>query len=148
MSYSIYDPNNGEIIGYVAGSIDPYLQVTALNPVPVTYVEGKYNANEYYVDLNTKQVNPKAPKPSNGAYAYKFENNNQWIIDIEQTEIIVRQMRNTALESLDKINPVWYSTLNTQQQTELQQYRQALLDVPQQTGFPESVSWPQKPDWL
>jgi hypothetical protein len=148
MSYSIYDPHTGEIIGYVAGSIDPYLQVTTLNPVAVTYVEGKYNANEYYVDINTQQVNPKAPRPVSGAYAYKFLNNNQWTVDLEQTEKIARQMRDTALESLDKINPVWYSTLTAQQQTELQQYRQALLDIPQQTGFPESVTWPTKPEWL
>lgn len=148
MTYSIYHPQTGEIIGYVAGNIDPYLQVSALNPVAVSYVDGKYNADEYYVDIATKQINTKAPRPTNGSLVYQFENTNQWTVDLEQTEKVIRQMRNTVLESLDKINPVWYSTLTQQQQTELQQYRQALLDVPQQAGFPESVAWPEKPTWL
>lgn len=147
MTYSIYHPQTGEIIGHVAGNIEPYLQVTTLNPVAVTYVEGKYNSDQYYVDINTKQIKPKAPKP-NDARAYKFENNNQWTIDLEQTEKITRKMRDAALESLDKINPVWYATLTPSQQTQLQQYRQDLLDVPQQTGFPAEVAWPAKPTWL
>jgi len=27
----------------------------------------------------------------------------------------------------------------------LSEYRQALRDVPEQTGFPESIEWPEKP---
>jgi hypothetical protein len=46
------------------------------------------------------------------------------------------------------VNPIWYASLTTEQQTQLADYRQALLDVPAQSGFPENVSWPNKPGWL
>jgi hypothetical protein len=59
-----------------------------------------------------------------------------------------RQYRDTLLSQIDKINPIWYASLTAQQQQELATYRQALLDMPQQTGFPESVEWPAKPTWL
>jgi hypothetical protein len=38
--------------------------------------------------------------------------------------------------------------LTTEQQQQLQTYRQALLDVPQQAGFPDTIEWPEKPEWL
>ena len=49
---------------------------------------------------------------------------------------------------VDRVNVVWYNSLTEQQKTELQAYRQALLDVPQQSGFPENIIWPNKPSWL
>jgi hypothetical protein len=52
------------------------------------------------------------------------------------------------LEDIDRINPIWYASLNTDQQQQLIEYRQALLAVPQQSGFPETVTWPVKPTWL
>ena len=30
--------------------------------------------------------------------------------------------------------------------TEWQTYRQALRDIPEQTGFPEEIEWPQEPE--
>lgn len=60
----------------------------------------------------------------------------------------MRNLRNTMLASVDMVNPVWYNNLTQQQQTELAAYRQALLDVPQQSTFPDIVVWPEKPQWL
>jgi hypothetical protein len=59
-----------------------------------------------------------------------------------------RLFRDELLKEVDKITAAWYSTLSESQQQELQDYRQALLAVPQQAGFPESVEWPCKPTWL
>jgi hypothetical protein len=59
-----------------------------------------------------------------------------------------RLVRNQLLAAVDRINPVWWNSLTPQQQQELIVYRQALLDVPQQSGFPTAVSWPAKPAWL
>jgi hypothetical protein len=59
-----------------------------------------------------------------------------------------RLVRNQLLVAVDRVNPVWWNSLTPQQQQELIVYRQALLDVPQQTGFPTDVSWPSKPSWL
>jgi hypothetical protein len=63
---------------------------------------------------------------------------------VDQTRLV----RNQLLVAIDRINPAWYASLTTDQQKELQQYRQDLLDVPQQQTFPHSVTWPAKPGWL
>jgi len=68
-----------------------------------------------------------------------------WNPDIPE---YARKQRNQLLEIIDKINPVWYGTLTDEQKQELVVYRQALLDVPQQPGFPATISWPEKPSWL
>lgn len=63
-------------------------------------------------------------------------------------EVAMRDLRNKLLAKVDFVNPVWYASLTAQQQDELATYRRALLDVPQQTGFPNSIAWPTPPAWL
>lgn len=36
--------------------------------------------------------------------------------------------------------------INKDDRVELEAYRQALRDVPQQPGFPESINWPELPE--
>ena len=43
-------------------------------------------------------------------------------------------------------NPFMWATLSAEKQGEWTQYRTDLLNVPQQSGFPSSISWPSKPD--
>ena len=58
----------------------------------------------------------------------------------ESKEARVREMRDDFLAKTD-----WWATSDrTMTQAEID-YRQALRDVPQQTGFPENVTWPTKP---
>ena len=38
--------------------------------------------------------------------------------------------------------------LTDEKREELKTYRQALRDVPEQEGFPTTIVWPEKPDWL
>lgn len=58
-----------------------------------------------------------------------------------------RIQRNTLLQEVDSIvgNPLRWASFSTEQQTAWADYRQALLDVPQQPGFPNTISWPTKP---
>tara|TARA_R110000803_G_C11978877_1_gene320492 strand:+ start:2261 stop:2674 length:414 start_codon:yes stop_codon:yes gene_type:complete len=42
-------------------------------------------------------------------------------------------------------NPLRWAELNADTQAEWATYRQELLDVPQQAGFPNSVIWPTQP---
>ena len=51
-------------------------------------------------------------------------------------------------DNVDTINPIRYAALTAEQQQELAAYRQALLDVPQQSTFPNNIAWPTKPTWL
>lgn len=65
----------------------------------------------------------------------------------EGIAIIERETRDDLLKSdVDPINAVRWNAMTTEQQTAWTTYRQALLDVPQQAGFPNTITWPTKPE--
>ena len=66
----------------------------------------------------------------------------------EEIAANARGQRNDLLQQLDSIvgNPLRWASFSTDQQTELSNYRQALLDVPQQAGFPNTINWATKPE--
>lgn len=60
----------------------------------------------------------------------------------------IRASRDFILsEDVDPLvtNPLRWADLTAVEQAAWTAYRQALLDVPQQSGFPTSVTWPTKP---
>ena len=59
----------------------------------------------------------------------------------------VRSGRDYKLLTVDQMvsNPLRWADLNADQQAAWSQYRTDLLDVPQQAGFPNTVTWPQEP---
>jgi len=59
----------------------------------------------------------------------------------------VRSERDQRLLAVDTIagNALRWAALSEASQSEWATYRQALLDVPQQSGFPHNVTWPQEP---
>lgn len=59
----------------------------------------------------------------------------------------VRADRDARLTEVDAIagNALRWADLTSTKQAEWSTYRQALLDVPQQAGFPNSITWPTKP---
>lgn len=61
----------------------------------------------------------------------------------------VRLNRNSLLSrEVDPLvtNPLRWGSLTAEQQQAWADYRQALLDLPQQEGFPHTVVWPTKPE--
>lgn len=60
----------------------------------------------------------------------------------------VRAERDLLLSVVDVIvsNPLRWASLSSDKQNEWTVYRQALLDVPQQSGFPSNISWPPQPE--
>jgi len=62
----------------------------------------------------------------------------------------IRSERNSRLIELDAIvsNPLRWDEFSSSQKIEIGIYRQALLDVPQQSGFPSNINWPIKPAYL
>jgi hypothetical protein len=143
MNYTVYNPVTGEILELISLSnpdiVDAILQ-------DKSYVEGHYNSTIYYIDQDQAVALPIKPQDTN---QYQFDwTTKSWVIDQDHSSVVYRQQRNNLLAAVDRVNPVRYNTLTTDQQTELAAYRQALLDVPQQTSFPTDVSWPAKPAWL
>lgn len=137
MIYTTYDPATGQI------------QATFSTPdevLPDHAVPGRYTDRDYYWDGN--QMQPKPADPS-GIVKYDFDwSSRTWVVNHDRSSESIRNIRNELLAAVDRINPVWYSTLTAQQQQELAVYRQDLLDLPQQAGFPAQVTWPSKPQWL
>jgi hypothetical protein len=60
---------------------------------------------------------------------------------------MVRAQREQLLNQLDSVisNPLRWAAMTTEQQAAWATYRQALLDVPQQAGFPDNITWPTSP---
>jgi len=58
-----------------------------------------------------------------------------------------RFIRDEELKKLDALvsNPLRWNGFSEQTKQALADYRQALLDVPQQSGFPENINWPTAP---
>jgi hypothetical protein len=144
MNYTVYDPTTGEI-QYVFASENSDL--TEQNLAGKTYIAGNYNSRDHYIDSGSVVDKPTAPSIPGLVYQFDYATKT-WQINLFLSEQASRQLRNSQLTQVDKINPIWYASLSPEQQAELIVYRQALLAVPQQSGFPAQVEWPAKPAWI
>jgi hypothetical protein len=66
---------------------------------------------------------------------------------LSPTDQMVREERDELLVEVDAVagNALRWAELDSTEQAAWSTYRQALLDVPQQAGFPNTVTWPTKP---
>jgi hypothetical protein len=65
---------------------------------------------------------------------------------LQELELRVRNTRDTLLKSVvDRMNPIRWEFLSQEEKQIWVDYRQNLLDIPEQPGFPENVIWPTKP---
>lgn len=62
----------------------------------------------------------------------------------EELAFIVRSQRNAKLEATDYLLASDYS-ISAEDLEEVKTYRQALRDIPEQSGFPKNVVWPKEP---
>jgi hypothetical protein len=146
MNYTIFEPVTGEIMSTMSASSYDDVEVHLLDKA---FIDGYFHGDEYYIDVETRSAVQKSADPSTDFVKYIWDYSiKSWAINAELTAQSVREHRNALLGVVDKVNPVWFMTLTDEQRTQAQQYRQALLDVPQQTGFPLSIEWPTKPTWL
>lgn len=127
MNYTIYNPTTGEVISHYTTNDPSQIEV---NVGDATYIEGKWDHKQYKI-INGEPVARTEP-----------------IAPLIPLDTQTRSQRNGLLADIDRVNPIWYNSLTIEQQTSLAVYRQALLDVPAQPGFPENVTWPSKPQWL
>lgn len=59
-----------------------------------------------------------------------------------------RVERSMLLKDVDKVvsNPLRWNEFTDQKKSEWAEYRKSLLDITDQSGFPETISWPNKPE--
>ena len=76
-----------------------------------------------------------------------------WVLDVERRREAdieeQRAVRDYKLTSeVDPIagNSLRWADLTEEKRAEWAQYRTDLLNVPQQSGFPDTINWPTKPD--
>lgn len=68
-------------------------------------------------------------------------------IDEQRVTLEALRIRDDLLKNgPDRINPIWFSAMTTEQQQAWADYRQALLDITDQSGFPMMIDWPARPD--
>jgi hypothetical protein len=69
------------------------------------------------------------------------------VITTEMKAYRVRDQRGQLLGQMDAVisNPLRWASMTSEQQAAWTTYRQALLDVPQQAGFPDNINWPVAP---
>lgn len=64
----------------------------------------------------------------------------------EQWAAKIRRGRDRLLHRhIDRINYIRWSSMSQAEQDAWTVYRQALLEIPQQPGFPNDITWPQPP---
>jgi len=121
----------------------------------------KRSETDYVVNCDSNgqggyNVVPREIDPSN---AYTLEDVRNYLLDnpdmlLDSTQIETdrltreaRARRDTLLkEVVDSVNPMRWEALTDIQKDAWRAYRQALLDVPQQEGFPNNIVWPEVPD--
>ena len=92
----------------------------------------------------------KSPR-HDGEIGWILLSNGEWDTGIvpptlEQRQGKMRGRRDKFLvKVVDAMNPVRWATLSEIQKQSWIDYRQALLDVPQQSGFPDDIVWPEIP---
>lgn len=70
-----------------------------------------------------------------------------WVYQLESAVASARNKRDWELGQMDGMlaNPLRWAAMSQEQKDAWAVYRQALLDVPQQAGFPQTIDWPQAP---
>jgi hypothetical protein len=66
--------------------------------------------------------------------------------DLESAAMYARAQRARILaDDIDTMNPMRWASLSAAKKSEWISYRQALLDLPAQEGFPLTIIWPEAP---
>lgn len=97
-----------------------------------------------------QRVQETTPVLENGVWKQAWETINlseeEYAALIESLARRVRVTRDTMLkEFVDVINPMRWESMNDEQKQAWRNYRQELLDVPEQENFPWQIEWPVTP---
>lgn len=139
MTYSIYDPRSGIILSRVN------------NPnqlVGRDYVTGNYQPGEYYVRRDQVKKLPEKPAAQEHVEFNWDLATESWQYDEQRTEQAARRARQDLFKFVDRVSPMWYASMTPEQQAEVTAYRQAILDLTDQLGWPRVIAYPRKPAWL
>ena len=99
-------------------------------------------------DLTNLAVNEILSPRHDGDIGWTLTLDNEWIDPAPPTpypqDLKVRGQRDRLLDLSDRYM-ISDFPITEEQRTQWQAYRQALRDIPEQPGFPDSVIWPTEP---
>jgi len=137
------------IINNKNGTLSVNLNQNMINNIPDTNLDPSIHAVQWYGDHGVIEYNDR----------------NEKITDFSEFDIIM-QDRQSAVEQIESMNTpedvsrrmqrdkliketdwivVKYLDVGGSIPQEWSDYRQSLRDVPEQSGFPDNVDWPEKP---
>ena len=102
--------------------------------------------NSIVVDPNNLPVLPVGQEyRDTGGNIGQSWNGSEWVYPPKRLAEDARRRRDKSLEKYvddTASNVLRWAALDADAQEALSAYRQALLDVPQQSGFPNEINWP------
>jgi hypothetical protein len=135
MRRCFFDSSNGRFTGFVDSQSQEVLDMNT--PEGSVFVDGNYDIN-YYLDQGVVVKQPEQPST---LHMFDFQTKT-WIF----SSSAIKGKRASLLEQSD-----WTDTLSSKNRlgdnvySQWQTYRQALRDIPQQSGYPQNVVWPTPP---
>lgn len=100
--------------------------------------------NKPYQYVANGQLIDMPPKPD-GFYDFDYVTK-QWVVNEASAIAWVNANRNELLKNgPDRVNPMWWGSMTAAQQSDVTTYRQALLDITNQFGYPMDIEWPAIP---
>jgi hypothetical protein len=142
MIYTLYEDN-----GRIYSSVTAYPTKDQTTIKGKKFIAGQYDCSEYYIADGQPIRIPEKPTDTKKFYKFNFDIK-MWLPDAEETIKMVRRTRMKMLQLVDTVNPIRYSSLSEEQRQEITKFRQDLLDITDQEGYPYDVVFPVKPAWL
>lgn len=119
---------------------DETFELQASNPGELV-AKGEFNGSQYVAN----GVLVDMPARPSVDYVFDYDTKD-WVFDTVGATAKAYERRNQLLkDGPDRISQMWWSSMTPEQQQAWSQYRQNLLDVPQQPGFPADIIWPVAP---
>lgn len=104
-------------------------------------LEGVGAENLYVVEGELTEL----PEKPGDFYDFNYSTK-QWELNAGRAAVIAIAIRDQLLkDGPDRISPLWWSSMTPEQQQAWTTYRQDLLDITQQPGYPNAIIWPIKP---
>ena len=127
MKYAHVD-TNGKILGWYDNEVHDSIPEPNVQVSDAVWQNALDSSHNTIIDGVTSQVDHRTDAQKSDDYRmYRDE-----LLVLEVDPIVT--------------NPLRWADLSAEKQQEWTDYRTALLNVPQQAGFPNTITWPTKPE--
>lgn len=131
--------NNGQIVR--VGSMSE-------SSIELNLIDGlSYGVGDAVIDRHYVENGQLVEMPDKPGENYIFDYTSKtWQPDLVLAESSALAKRNQLLaDGPDRVNPMWWASMTPAEQGEVSSYRQALLDITNQFGYPMDIEWPAIP---